>query len=686
MKKNNIEILAPSGSFDALVAAVRSGANAVYLGSKALNARRNATNFDNEELKEAVAYCHERGVKVHQTLNTLMYDDEAPEVEEAVKTAVKCGVDALIIQDLGVFEIAKKIAPEMPLHASTQMAIHNLEGAKKAEELGFSRIVLARELSKEEIRHIAQNIHTEIEVFIHGALCMSVSGQCYMSSMIGERSGNRGLCAQPCRLPFQVENGNEYGLSLKDLSLVEDVKELADIGVVSVKIEGRMKRPEYVSAAVSQVKKAVNNEKTDMGLLRSVFSRSGFTDGYYNSKVDYSMFGTRQKDDVLAMSSVLKDIEKDYAKEAALIPIQMELSIKEGEPVSLFCADLEGHSSEKFGAIPQVAINKPTTREKAEQSLAKTGGTPYYLDKFDFNADEGLIVPVSELNSLRREALEDIKTQRSEVKPMKLCKLPPLPKIPADMSIMPNLRARVSKYTQLTHRMLQECEMIIMPLSQLNAFVRKGGAITDKICGEIEAVNFAPEYEIKLMKSLKEQGLNHIYCGNLWGIKAAQDIGIKNIHGGFNLNIFNSRAMKKYADMGICDTETSFELNLNKIKDIIRPISTGIVAYGYLPLMTVRNCPVEASIGCDNCLGYTKLKDRKGTEFFVNCDGGQSRIFNSVPLYLAERMKELSGLNFITLYFTKEKPEECDEIIYSYKNKLPYVGNMTRGLYYRNVL
>ena len=684
--KNNIEILAPAGSYDAMVAAVRSGANAVYLGSKALNARRNATNFDDEELKEAVAYCHERGVKVHQTLNTLMYNDESDEVETAVKTAVACGVDALIIQDLGVFEIARKIAPEMPLHASTQMAVHNLEGAKKAEELGFSRIVLARELSKEEIKHIAQNINTEIEVFIHGALCMSVSGQCYMSSMIGERSGNRGLCAQPCRLPFQVEKGNEYGLSLKDLSLVEDVKELADIGVVSVKIEGRMKRPEYVSAAVSQVKKAVLEEKTDMGLLRSVFSRSGFTDGYYKSKIDYSMFGTRQKDDVLAMTSVLKDIEKNYAKETPLIPLKMKLVIKQGQPVKLICADYEGHSSEKIGEQPQIAVNKPTTREKAEQSLGKTGGTPYYLYKFDFECDDGLIVPVSELNSLRRDALEEIKLQRSVIKQMEIGKLPPLPKIPADMSIMPKMRARVSKYTQVTDRMLKECEMIIMPLSQLNAWVRKGGIITDKICGETEAVNFAPEYEIKLMKNLKEQGLNNIYCGNLWGIKAAEDIGIKNIHGGFNLNIFNSRAIKKYADMGLASTETSFELNLSKIKDIIRPIKTGIVGYGYLPLMTVRNCPVEAAIGCDNCLGYTKIKDRKGTEFFVNCDGGQSRIFNSVPLYLAERMKELGGLDFITLYFTKERPEECDEIIYSYKNKLPYAGNMTRGLYYRNVL
>ncbi len=684
--KNNIEILAPAGSYDAMVAAVRSGANAVYLGSKALNARRNAANFDNEELKNAVEYCHERGVKVHQTLNTLMYDDESEEVEEAVKTAVECGADALIIQDLGVFEIARKIAPQMPLHASTQMAVHNLEGAKKVEELGFSRIVLARELSKEEIKHIAQNVNAEIEVFIHGALCMSVSGQCYMSSMIGERSGNRGLCAQPCRLPFRVEKGNEYGLSLKDLSLVEDVNELAEIGVASVKIEGRMKRPEYVSAAVSQVKKAVAEEKTDMGLLRSVFSRSGFTDGYYKSNVNYAMFGTRQKDDVLAMTSVLKDIEKDYAKETPLVPVNMKLTIKEGQPVKLFCSDLDGHFSEKTGEIPQIAVNKPTTKEKAEQSLSKTGGTPYYLKEFDFDCDEGLIVPVSELNLLRRDALEEIRIQRSSVKPVKTNRVPPLPKIPADMSIMPKLRVRISKYTQLTDKMLKECEMIIMPLSQLNAWVRKGGVITDKICGETETINFAPEYEIKLIKILKEQGMENIYCGNLWGIKAAEDMGIKNIHGGFNLNIFNSRAMKKYADMGLCSAETSFELNLSKIKDIIRPIKTGIVGYGYLPLMTVRNCPVEAAIGCDNCNGYTKIKDRKGTEFFVNCDGGQSRIFNSVPLYLADRMKELGGLDFITLYFTKENSKECDEIITDYKNKVPYGENMTRGLYYRNVL
>ena len=683
--KNSIEILAPAGSYDALVAAVRSGANAVYLGTKALNARRNAANFDDEQLAEAVKYCHQRNVKVHQTINTLMYDGEAEEVADAVRTAVKCGVDALIIQDMGVLEIAKKIAPQMELHASTQMAVHNLDGVKKAEKLGFSRVVLARELSKEEIKYIAENSNIEIEVFIHGALCMSVSGQCYLSSMIGERSGNRGLCAQPCRLPFKASKGSDHALSLKDLSIVDKVKELVDIGVVSVKIEGRMKRPEYVSAAVTQVKKALENEMPDMGLLRSAFSRSGFTNAYYTSNINYDMFGTRQKDDVLAMNSVLKDIEKNYAKETPLIPVNMEITIKSGEAIKLICSDNDGNRVIKTGEAPQIALNRPTTYEKARQSLGKTGGTQYYLDKFDFNCDDGLIVPVSELNLLRREVLEELDVIRGKIKDREIGRMPEIMKFSSMANGNPALRARVSKYTQITEKMLKNCEMIIIPLAQLDVWLKRGGQMSDKICGETAAINFNPEYEKKLLKNLKNMGLKNVYCGNLWGIEVAEELGL-NIHGGFNLNIFNSYSMQKYAEMGLKSTELSFELNINKIRNITRPIKTGIIAYGYLPLMTVRSCPISASIGCDNCDGYMTLKDRTGTEFFVNCDGGESRIYNSVPLYLAERTKDLNGLDFITLYFTKEKKEECDEIISSYKNGSSYGGNITRGLYYRNVL
>ena len=290
---NKVEILAPVGSMEALKAAVRCGANAVYLGQKNFSARKNSQNFDEEELLEAVAYAHQRGVQVHQALNILVFDHELDALKGCIRAACQAGVDALIVQDLGVASIVKALAPDLPLHASTQMAIHSPAGVKAAEELGFSRVVLARELSREEIARIRKSTPLQLEVFVHGAHCMCVSGQCYMSAMFGGKSGNRGQCAQPCRLPFTVEGQGENVLSLKDMSLVEKLPLLQEMGIDSVKIEGRMKRPEYVAAAVTACRMALAGERPDLHSLQAVFSRSGFTSGYFDAKVDKTMFGFR---------------------------------------------------------------------------------------------------------------------------------------------------------------------------------------------------------------------------------------------------------------------------------------------------------------------------------------------------------------------------------------------------------
>ena len=310
MKK--IELLAPAGNLESLLAAVHSGADAVYFGYGELNARRNAKNFDEDSLREASRICKERGVKMHMTVNTMVYDREYEQVMRTLEIACRYGIDALIVQDLGVAALVRKAAPEMPMHASTQLTVHNLSGALEAKQLGFSRVVLAREMSRSEIAAIASQAQIETEVFVHGALCMCVSGQCYMSSVIGERSGNRGLCAQPCRLPFSSgrKGDSGYALSLKDLSLAHRVQELVQLGVDSFKIEGRMKRPEYVAAAVSQFKQALEGQQADMDLMAAVFSRSGFTSGYFDGKLGREMFGTRQKEDVLSAAGVLGELAR----------------------------------------------------------------------------------------------------------------------------------------------------------------------------------------------------------------------------------------------------------------------------------------------------------------------------------------------------------------------------------------
>ena len=394
---------------------MQCGANAVYLGGKGLNARRNAGNFDAEELRRAVEYCHLRGVKVYQTINIVMFEDEIDEAVETIRAAAAAGVDAVLTQDLAVARMARDCAPTLPIHASTQMSIHNLEGARLCEELGFSRVVLARELTAAEIRHICANTPLEVEVFVHGALCMSVSGQCYLSSMIGGRSGNRGLCAQPCRLPFQTEGGQPYALSLKDLSLADRIAELTEMGVASLKIEGRMKRPEYVAAAVSSIRTACEGRPVDFETLRSVFSRSGFTKGYFDGRIDREMFGYRQKEDVTSAAGVLGELARLYDRENPLVPVSMQLEAHAEEPTRLTVSDRDGHIFTVEGGVPQAAINKPTTPERAAQNLGKTGGTPFYADEMVCNLDEGLMIPASELNALRREALEQLTAARSAV-------------------------------------------------------------------------------------------------------------------------------------------------------------------------------------------------------------------------------------------------------------------------------
>ena len=396
-----IEILAPVGGEEQLLAAVRCGANAVYFGMQDFNARRNAGNFSDEKLYEAIKYCHEREVKVYITLNTLIKESELSAMKKAVELAVSCNADSLIVQDMSVASYA---LGKIPLAASTQMAVHNVRGAMLARDFGFSRVVLARELSLDEIRKINDAVDIETEVFVHGAHCMSVSGNCYVSAMIGGRSGNRGLCAQTCRLNWECD-GKDHCLSLKDLSYMTHIRELVDAGVNSFKIEGRMKRPEYVAASVTALKDAIEGRTPDMQTLRYVFSRSGFTDGYLTCRRDSSMFGYRTKEDVVAAEGVLKDLAKLYEKETYSRPVNFRIVIKKGENARL-TADSQGRHSEVTGPVPEDAIKMAIDEEYVRRSLSKTGGTVYVLEKLECEIDDGLMLPASALNRMRREALD----------------------------------------------------------------------------------------------------------------------------------------------------------------------------------------------------------------------------------------------------------------------------------------
>ena len=693
MREKRPEILAPAGSFDSLIAAVQCGADAVYLGGKGMNARRSAGNFDAEELRRAVEYCHLRDVKVYQTINIVMFQHETDEAIDTIRQAAEAGVDAVLTQDLAIARMVRECAPSLPIHASTQMSIHNIEGVRLCEELGFSRAVLARELTAGEIAAICAATPLEIEVFVHGALCMSVSGQCYLSSMIGGRSGNRGLCAQPCRLPFSTDGGGEYALSLKDLSLADRIGELTRMGVASLKIEGRMKRPEYVAAAVTAVRRAREGEPVDFETLRSVFSRSGFTKGYFDGKIDREMFGRRQKEDVTSAAGVLGELEKLYAKENPLVPVTMEFTAGAGEAVALTVRDRDGHAVTVTGEAPLLAEKKPTDADRARQNLAKTGGTPYYAEVIDCTIGPGLLVPASALNALRREALEELTARRSAVEPHPFTdRVPRLADAPADRR-KPKLRARVSA-GQLTRRLAGYCNEFQVPLEEAEDVLASGFVRPDQVIVEIPRILFdgAPK-ALELLRRAGELGVRRAWCGNLGAVTLAREAGLLP-EGGYSLNVTNAYALRECARLGLGACELSFELDLGEARRLDGGLAKGILAYGYLPLMALRNCPIQAAKGCRACRGYESLIDRKGVAFTVDCGAHDGRrrevsdLYNSVPLWLADRPEELRGFDFITLYFTRETPGVCERVAAAYAGEpgAYQPEARTRGLYYREVL
>ena len=693
MREKRPEILAPAGSFDSLIAAVQCGADAVYLGGKGMNARRSAGNFDAEELRRAVEYCHLRDVKVYQTINIVMFQHETDEAIDTIRQAAEAGVDAVLTQDLAIARMVRECAPSLPIHASTQMSIHNIEGVRLCEELGFSRAVLARELTAGEIAAICAATPLEIEVFVHGALCMSVSGQCYLSSMIGGRSGNRGLCAQPCRLPFSTDGGGEYALSLKDLSLADRIGELTRMGVASLKIEGRMKRPEYVAAAVTAVRRAREGEPVDFETLRSVFSRSGFTKGYFDGKIDREMFGRRQKEDVTSAAGVLGELEKLYAKENPLVPVTMGFTAGAGEAVALTVRDRDGHAVTVTGEAPLLAEKKPTDADRARQNLAKTGGTPYYAEVIDCTIGPGLLVPASALNALRREALEELTTRRSAVEPHPFTdRVPRLADAPADRR-KPKLRARVSA-GQLTRRLAGYCDEFQVPLEEAEDVLASGFVRPDQVIVEIPRILFdgAPK-ALELLRQAGELGVRRAWCGNLGAVTLAREAGLLP-EGGYSLNVTNAYALRECARLGLGACELSFELDLGEARRLDGGLAKGILAYGYLPLMALRNCPIQAAKGCRACRGYESLIDRKGVAFTVDCGAHDGRrrevsdLYNSVPLWLADRPEELRGFDFITLYFTRETPGICERVAAAYAGEpgAYQPEARTRGLYYREVL
>ena len=695
-----LELLAPAGSMEALRAAVQNGANAVYLGVGAFNARQGAKNFTPQTLVEAVKYCHVRGVQVHLTLNTLVADREMKEVAETIRMAAQNNIDAFIVQDLGVVQLCRQIAPHIPIHGSTQMSIHSLPGVQLCAAMGIKRVVLSRELSREEIRYICAHSPIEIEVFGHGALCMCYSGQCYMSAVIGGRSGNRGRCAQPCRQSYGYGHWQDrYPLSLKDNCLVHYVKELEEMGVASLKLEGRMKKAEYVATVTAVYRKAIDEgtvTKPMMEALMTAFNRQGFTDGYYTSRVDTKMFGIRQDthDDPEWLKAARQSFE---AGETPLVDLKMR-AVVSVDGSSLTATDPEGRTCHVEGPMPELAINVPLTGQVLANRVAKTGGTPYRVVEVRTHVDPGLTISAAAINHMRRDVINQLTAIRArrEDHPIRKPKAVPMYKGPKEM---PGLTVQVTNKEQLTPNLLNlETAMLYVPLHLLmedremtEVLVQRGrlAVALPRIIHDGELPKL-----IKELNLLRDLGVKDALVGNLGLLGPVREAGMR-IHGDFGLNIYNSASMNVLQQLELTSATVSFEATMPQIRDMSKAVKAELLIYGRLPLMVTEQCLIRNRTGECACktLGTkhnTKLVDKTGAEFPVIKDGNNCRsvLLNGKKLSWLDRQDDLNKLGIWAgrLYFTTESSREVDRVLGEYLSPTQFdPGACTRGLYLRGV-
>ena len=680
-----IELLSPAGGFEALKAAVQNGADAVYLGEKSFSARQSAENFTNESLKDAVRYAHERGTRVYLAMNTLISHRETESFEKGVVTASECGVDALIIQDLGGAKIAKEVCPVLPRHASTQMSAHNEKDVEALLNLGFSRVVLARELKREEIDKIYRNTKASLEVFVHGALCVSVSGQCLMSSFIGGRSGNRGRCAQPCRQLYTTEGKTGYFLSPRDLCLLDEIESLYDIGVDSLKIEGRMKSPEYVAAVTGMYRKYLDNPKractNDVRELEKVFVRGdGFTKAYFDSVNTPEMMNYNLSNDKISYKSdkdALKRAENSYREgvENKKVPITGYFMLKENEKAMLVYSDGE-NSAVCYAGVPEKAINVSLDEKGAEERLSKLGQTPFVMDYFTADIDTGLTMSAKEINALRRECADELLKMRSEVKKLEV------KQFEYDFPTRKREGAKIvaSVMTKEQLEGAKDADLIYMPLELFEKSDKndKYAVILPKVCYDIE----------KTVKRLKSADVNRVVCSTVGTAKCMIDNGFECI-GDYGLNIFNPVSANEYKKMGIEHLTISCEASVDEIKAISKNTDAvcEVLAYGRQMMMTTRACIIKGVRGKCDCERVLKLRDKMGESFLVYADKNEhiNTIYNSKVTFTADKKSLLDSLNvdFLRLTFTDEKRETVSEVIDMYKGKIEarLPENFTRGYF-----
>ena len=678
LSSNRPEILAPAGNADMLRAAVYAGADAVYLGLEHFNARRSANNFSAAALCEAAAFCRARNVRVYVTLNTVVFPGELAGLEQAVRDAAAAGVDALIVQDPAVAALARQLAPDLAIHGSTQMSVHSPAGVKLLRDRGFARVILAREMTLEEIAAAARVPGIEIETFVHGALCMSVSGQCYLSAFLGGRSGNRGACAGPCRLPFSAGAPGACHLSLKDMSHIAHLPALARAGVASVKIEGRLRSPEYVAAAVHACRQAREGADYDEDLLRGAFSRSGFTDGHLTGRRDGRMFGVRTAQDAAEARDAAPRLRELFRRERPAVPVELELELT-AAGARLTARDAEGRTAVQTGTTPPVPARKDPG-EAYRRTLEKTGGTPFFAARVNLK-NAGAFVPAGEIAALRRAALEELLTLRSAPRPL-ACTAFHAAESPARPAARKGLALRFARAEQIPPDLPAAVGALAVPLEEGERVPAPLRPITWL---ELPRGLFGPE-EARVRRAL-EQGAGQGFAGcvaqNIAHFELARGLPLA---GGFGLNVANDLSARAFAELGARALTLSPEM---RAADMARvgAVPRVALAYGHMPLMLTRACPLHNVHTCAGCPRQGELTDRKGVRFPVECTGpaGVRTLYNPVPLYLGDR-PGLLGVEWELLYFTRESPQRVGQVLERYCAAQPFDGPFTRGLYLRGAV
>jgi len=707
-----LEISSPAGNPEGVVAAVQNGADSVYLGFHEFNACTDAENFTFDEFGRALEYCRIRGVKTYLILNTLASDRELHVIAHQVKEASRYGVDAAIIQDLGVMQAVKEAVPDLPIHASTRMGIHNLEGVKMAAAMGFSRVTIAREISRKKLLHICRYAPIEIEIFVHGNLCMGYSGQCYMSGLLGKQSSNRGSCSQPCQLDYSTAGHTiTYPLALKDNCLVRYLEDIEAIGVTSVKIDGRSKRPEYTALVTGIYSRAIRKVKSptqdSIKMLQKSFSRQGFTDGYYTDRRDTDMLGVREEDK-RSDTALFAATRKSYLNgEFQRVPIRFVGSVKSGKRVKLAAADDLRNSSVVYGPVPEQAFHKEITNTFLQTQLHNTAGTPFVCLGVKGIVDPGLIIPAAAFNDMRREVFAEILEQRKPIsmraegdyspgwfKPdeILLQEQEAVKKKPTGPP--PNITVSLTGVNQLSDELEELCPKIIyIPVTEFDYESSKLQKLINNknITVAVSLPRIMHDNEKKKISSVlgraKKMGVENALVGNIGHIQFAKKHGMT-VRGDFGFNVYNSETLYVLQKLGLKSATVSFELSFSEIRELSKPIDTELITYGRLPLMITENCIVRNSTDACTCDSFTGLVDESGALIPVEPDFGcRNVVLNPKKLFLADKRRTIASLGVWAerLSFTTENAIECVTVTKRYMGQSDYAPpGFTRGMYYRS--